>query len=71
MVKTADEAAECLNAMGCSVVMKIVSPEILHKTDAGYPSSLQLDDGTIVTQRVMLKAFPGYRYGTTVAAGRF
>ncbi len=28
-------------------------------------------DGTAVSQWFMLKAFPGYRYGTTVAAGRF
>ena len=28
-------------------------------------------DGTAVSQWFMLKAFPGYRFGTTVAAGRF
>ncbi len=28
-------------------------------------------DGTAVNQWIMLKAFPGYRFGTTVAAGRF
>jgi acetyltransferase len=31
----ADQAAECAEAIGFPVVMKIVSPQILHKTDAG------------------------------------
>jgi len=35
LAKTADEAAELASGMGFPVVMKIVSPDILHKTDAG------------------------------------
>jgi acyl-CoA synthetase (NDP forming) len=35
LAKTADEAAELAAGMGFPVVMKIVSPDILHKTDAG------------------------------------
>ncbi len=33
--RTSDEAAEAFEAMGGRAVMKIVSPEILHKTDVG------------------------------------
>ncbi|MBT3283366.1 CoA-binding protein [Candidatus Bathyarchaeota archaeon] len=33
--KTADEAVEAADKMGYPVVMKIVSPEIMHKTDIG------------------------------------
>ena len=32
---TADEAEEAAGRMGCAVAMKIVSPDILHKSDAG------------------------------------
>ncbi len=32
---TEDEAAEMANAMGYPIVMKILSPDILHKSDAG------------------------------------
>jgi acyl-CoA synthetase (NDP forming) len=35
IAKTADEAAELASGMGFPVVMKIVSPDILHKTEAG------------------------------------
>ncbi len=35
LVKTEDEAVECANKLGCEVAMKIVSPDILHKSDAG------------------------------------
>ncbi|MFW6023985.1 MAG: acetate--CoA ligase family protein [Dichotomicrobium sp.] len=35
LARTADEAAELASGMGFPVVMKIVSPDILHKTDAG------------------------------------
>lgn len=35
LATTADEAAEFYNKIGGKVVMKIVSPDILHKTDAG------------------------------------
>lgn len=40
LVKTAHEAAAYLKTMGTPIVMKIVSPDILHKTDAG---GVQLD----------------------------
>jgi len=35
LAQTADEAVEITNKMGTEVVMKIVSPDILHKSDAG------------------------------------
>ncbi len=35
LAKTADEAANLASGMGFPVVMKIVSPDILHKTEAG------------------------------------
>src|ERR1700720_1446493 len=35
VAKSADEAAKIATAMGFPVVMKIVSPDILHKTEAG------------------------------------
>ena len=35
LVQTADEAVEFANTIGKSVVLKIVSPDILHKSDAG------------------------------------
>ena len=35
LAKTADEAVEYADKMGYPVVMKIVSPEIMHKTDIG------------------------------------
>ncbi len=35
MAKSAAEAAKLAAAMGFPVVLKIVSPEILHKTEAG------------------------------------
>ena len=35
LATTADEAAAFYNKIGGKVVMKIVSPDILHKTDAG------------------------------------
>lgn len=35
MTKTSDEAVEHANSMGYPVVLKIVSPDIIHKTEAG------------------------------------
>lgn len=35
MTKTSDEAVEHANNMGYPVVLKIVSPDIIHKTEAG------------------------------------
>src|SRR6202022_2246129 len=35
VAKTADEAATLSSTIGYPVVMKIVSPQILHKTEAG------------------------------------
>ena len=35
LAKTAAEAAKLATAMGYPVVMKVVSPQILHKTEAG------------------------------------
>jgi len=35
LAKTADEAAEIAGKAGCDVVLKVVSPDILHKSDAG------------------------------------
>ncbi len=35
LVKSADEAVEAATRMGSQVVLKIVSPDILHKSDAG------------------------------------
>ena len=35
LAKTADEAAKLASSMGFPVVLKIVSPQILHKTEAG------------------------------------
>ncbi|MGQ4891388.1 MAG: acetate--CoA ligase family protein [Candidatus Njordarchaeia archaeon] len=35
VAKTADEAAEKAKAIGYPVVMKIISPDIIHKTDVG------------------------------------
>src|SRR5215471_10482480 len=35
VAKSAEEAAKIATAMGFPVVMKIVSPDILHKTEAG------------------------------------
>ena len=35
VAKSADEAAKIAGGMGFPVVMKIVSPDILHKTEAG------------------------------------
>src|SRR5258708_29190525 len=35
VAKTADEAAALSSSIGFPVVMKIVSPQILHKTEAG------------------------------------
>src|SRR3954471_15097946 len=32
---TGEEAAKLASSIGCPVVMKIVSPQILHKTEAG------------------------------------
>lgn len=48
LVKSAHEAAACLKSMGTPVAMKIVSPDILHKTDAG---GVQLDIHTEVEAR--------------------
>jgi len=35
LAKTEDEAVEAANKIGYSVVMKIASPQIVHKSDAG------------------------------------
>src|ERR1700719_501126 len=35
LAKSADEAVKLAESMGFPVVMKIVSPDILHKTEAG------------------------------------
>jgi acyl-CoA synthetase (NDP forming) len=35
LAKSADEAGEIASGIGFPVVMKIVSPDILHKTEAG------------------------------------
>ena len=35
LAESADEAVRCAAEIGCPVVMKIVSPDILHKTEAG------------------------------------
>ncbi|WP_319761143.1 acetate--CoA ligase family protein [Maridesulfovibrio sp.] len=44
LATTADEAAEFYDKIGGKVVMKIVSPDILHKTDAGGVA-LNIDSG--------------------------
>ena len=35
LVKSADEAAKAAKILGFPLVMKVVSPQILHKTDVG------------------------------------
>ena len=35
LVKSADEAAKAAKKLGFPLVMKVVSPQILHKTDVG------------------------------------
>jgi hypothetical protein len=47
-------------------------PTIQAGIDAAVDGDTVLvDDGTSVSQWIVLKAFPGYRYGSTVAAGEF
>ncbi len=45
--KTEDEAVELANKVGYPVVMKIVSPDILHKSDAGGVKVNVKDDGMV------------------------
>jgi acyl-CoA synthetase (NDP forming) len=53
-----DEAVEISRSIGYPVVLKIVSPDIIHKTDAGgVKLNLQSDDAVRETYRAMMQAF--------------
>jgi acetate---CoA ligase (ADP-forming) len=67
LARTADEAVAAADAMGYPVVLKISSPEILHKTDIGGVK-LNLTNATEVSDAFDLITYRALRYmpGATI-----
>lgn len=61
LCRTADEAVECAEELGYPVVMKIASPDILHKTDIGGVR-LNNENGTDVRDAFDLLTYRASRY---------
>lgn len=62
LAKTEDEAVEIAHQIGFPVVMKIVSPEILHKSDAGgVKVNIKEDAGVREAFKTILKNAKSYR----------
>ncbi|MHA1267113.1 MAG: acetate--CoA ligase family protein [Candidatus Helarchaeota archaeon] len=72
LAKTADDAIQFANKMGYPVVLKIASPEILHKSDLGgiilnIRSSEEVRSSFNEIIRRVIKRMPGARiYGVTI-----
>ena len=61
LAKTADEAVDLANKIGYPVVMKIASPDILHKSDIGAVK-LNVGDATAVRDTFELITYRATRY---------
>ncbi len=62
VVSSEDEAVEKANAFGYPIVMKIVSPDILHKSDAGgVKVNIKDEDGVREAYQTILKNAKAYK----------
>lgn len=62
VARTEDEAVEIFSALGCPVAMKVLSPDVVHKSDAGgVKLNLKNADEVRSAYREIVAAFSGKR----------